>query len=48
MLQKHGRHKSKYCGMQSFILKQIHFGVNNDDAITWKYIDLRPKAVQRF
>jgi hypothetical protein len=33
---------------ESFILKQTHFSVNNDNAIAWKYIDLRPCAVWQF
>jgi hypothetical protein len=43
-----GAAKGRYCRMESFILKQIHFSVNNNDAIRQKYIGLRPKAVQQF
>jgi hypothetical protein len=32
---------------ESFVLKQTHFSVNNDNAVTWKYIDLRSRAVGR-
>jgi hypothetical protein len=36
---------------ESLILKETNFSVNNDNAIAWKYIDLRSRrssAVQKF
>jgi hypothetical protein len=33
---------------ENFVLKQMYFSVNNDNAVAWKYIDLRPSAVRRF
>jgi hypothetical protein len=33
---------------ESFILKQTYFSANNDNAIAWKYFDLRSSAVRRF
>jgi hypothetical protein len=44
---KHGRHKNKEW-RESFILKQMYFSVNNDNATAWKYIELKSSAVQWF
>jgi hypothetical protein len=47
---KHGRHKRKIKAEQreSLVLKQTYFSVKGDNAIAWKYLDLRPSAVRRF
>jgi hypothetical protein len=44
MLQKENKAERK----ESSVLKQMYFSVNNNNAITLKYIDLRSSAVRRF
>jgi hypothetical protein len=44
MLQKENNMKWR----ESFILKQMYFSANNDNAIAWKYVDLRSSAVWWF
>jgi hypothetical protein len=35
-------------GIKSYVLKQMHFSVNDKNAIALKYFDLRTSAVQQF
>jgi hypothetical protein len=41
MLQKENSAEQR----EGFILKQMYFSVNNDNATAWKYINLRSSAV---
>jgi hypothetical protein len=43
-LQKENNAKRR----ESFVLKQIYFNVNNDNALAHKYSDLESSAVKRF
>jgi hypothetical protein len=40
--------KENNAEQREFILKQTRSSMNNDNAIAWKYIDLRSSAVQQF
>jgi hypothetical protein len=33
---------------RELVIKQTYFSMNNDNAVTWKYIDLGSSAVRRF
>jgi hypothetical protein len=48
--QKHGCHKRDKAWEQikSYVLKQMYFSVNNDNAIALKYSDLRASAMWQF
>jgi hypothetical protein len=48
--KKHGRRKRKIARerTKSYVLKQMYFSVNDENAIALKYFDLRTSAVWPF